>query len=294
MPPASSLNNLAGICLLKGKYKEAFGYLKRSDYYRQNENGNYGRVENLILYGNIYYRLGDLNSAISKYEECLDLSEDINQGYQIRYCYEQLAKIYEQKKDYKNALLTKSKYISIKDSVLNLQTHAKIAELEIAYETERKDRQIAEKNLDIRQKRDQLFLAFGIIVILIIMAIWIYRSQKLKRERIQREFEFEKKLKQTEFEKQLADDKVRISRELHDNIGSQLTFMIGSIDNLAFAEKDSKSLKKLSSLSEFGKNTLKELRTTIWAMKHEGAELNQLVLKLNELKQQVKHFELLE
>jgi len=282
-----SLNNLAGVYAIKGYYKKAFEFLQQSDKYREKEQGNYGRFTNQVMRGDIYYRMGKLDSAALIYEECLTNSQDNNHGYQIRYCYDQLTKIYKQKKEYKKAFATQSKFSAFKDSVLNFQTHTKIAELEIAYETEKKDREIAEKNLNIRQKSGQLYFALGIIVLLSIIALWIYRSQKLKRERIRRDLEIENKLKQAEYDKKLSEDKIRISRELHDNIGSQLTFIIGTIDNLIFSKKENIVFEKLGSLKNYSKNTLTELRNTIWAMKNEGAELNQLILKLNELKQQV-------
>ena len=283
-----SLNNLAGISAMQGNYSEAFKLLQRSDEYRNKEKGNYGRIENLIFYGEIYFRMEKLDSAITKFNQCLTISDTLDQSYSIRYCFEQLSKLYEQKKDYRNAFLNQRKYSAYKDSVLNIQTNSKIAELEIDYETEKKDRQIAEKNLKIRKRTDQLLLLAGIILLLASLSLWIYRSQKLRSERIQRELEYKNQLQQLELEKKLADEKVRISRELHDNIGSQLTFIVSSMDNLCYAEKEGKVLDKLTSLGTFGRNTLKELRNTIWAMKQEGADLSHLILKLNELKQQVK------
>ena len=66
----------------------------------------------------------------------------------------------------------------------------------------------------------------------------------------------------------MQEQRLRISRDLHDNIGSQLTFIISSIDNLKFVTKDvNEKLKdKLSSISSFTSDTIFQLRDTIWAM----------------------------
>ena len=85
-------------------------------------------------------------------------------------------------------------------------------------------------------------------------------------------------------EKKFAEEKLNISRELHDNIGSHLTFMISSVDNLVYQEKEQAKIDKLNNISNFGRNSMKDLRTTIWAMKHDGGTLQQLILKITELK----------
>lgn len=69
-------------------------------------------------------------------------------------------------------------------------------------------------------------------------------------------------------EKKLEQQRLKISRDLHDNIGSQLTFIISSIDNLKFLMKsnDEKVKEKLSTINNFAANTIAQLRDTIWAM----------------------------
>ena len=61
---------------------------------------------------------------------------------------------------------------------------------------------------------------------------------------------------------------MRISRDLHDNIGSQLTFIISSIDNLKFLTDaaNEKLRSKLSEINQFAGGTIGQLRDTIWAM----------------------------
>ena len=66
----------------------------------------------------------------------------------------------------------------------------------------------------------------------------------------------------------MQEQRLRISRDLHDNIGSQLTFIISSIDNLKYVTKDAnqKLKEKLSTISSFTSDTIYQLRDTIWAM----------------------------
>jgi len=283
-----TLNNLAGIYVLKGHYKNALQYAARSDDYRNKEKGEFGRALNLVLYGEIYNRMGDVQKSVDYFKRCLDKSLALQYKDLIGYSYMKLAELYEKKKDFRSALLNQKKYIAYKDSLLNTSTNARIAELEIAYETEKKDLQIAESKLELRRRNTLLLLTFIVIVALLSMALGIYRFQKLKREKLRKELELENRLKQFELENRLADEKLRIARELHDNIGSHLTFMISSADNLIYGIKESKIKERLMRLSQFGRETMRELRHSIWAMKHEEGDVSELVLKLNEIRQRLQ------
>ena len=73
---------------------------------------------------------------------------------------------------------------------------------------------------------------------------------------------------QIETQNKLNEQRLSISRDLHDNIGAQLTFIISSVDNIkyAFDIQNQKLDSKLQSISNFAKTTIVELRDTIWAM----------------------------
>ena len=282
-----SLNNIAGIYAMKGNYNEALGYLKESDKYRAKEKGDFGRAENLSLYGDIYRSMGDINSATDYYNRCLQLSHRLNYTYLVQYSYEQLAQLYESSGNNELALENYKKFYAYKDSIMSAETEVRITDLQLDYETEKKDREISEGKLQIEEKTNQLLLSAALILLLIMASVWIYKNQKTKRKRMRRELELNNQLKQAELEKTLADEKVRVSRELHDNIGSQLTFMISSLDNLTYTGPKGITTDKLNNLSTYGRNTLKELRNTIWAMNHEDADISEFILKLNDLKHQI-------
>jgi signal transduction histidine kinase len=173
------------------------------------------------------------------------------------------------------------------DSILNTETNEKIAELEIKFETEKKDKEISESKLRLKEQQEQIAIAVGFSLLLLIAIIIVYRFQRFKRKQIRKELELKNQLAKVEFENKISDEKLRISRELHDNIGSHLTFMISSIDNLTYTSNDDKYTSKLNNLSGFGRSTLNELRQTIWAMKRSESTIQEFILKLTELKKQI-------
>jgi signal transduction histidine kinase len=282
-----SLNKIAGIYANQKKFKEAFDYLALSDFYRNKEQGNYGKAENMALRADFYKYQGKNDSALYYYKLTLNLADSLNYNYLISYALENLSNIYLAKGDYKNAFEHYLKFTNYKDSLDNLEKNSRIAQLEIAYETEQKDKLIAQSELEIQQRNLWLVLALISIILIVSFSIFLYKNQQQKREIAIRDIELQNEIKRAQLERKLFDEKLRISRELHDNIGSQLTFIISSIDNITYANKANPNLTNLSALKEFSRSALFDLRNTIWAMKEEKGDFEKLYLKVNDFVQRL-------
>jgi signal transduction histidine kinase len=91
------------------------------------------------------------------------------------------------------------------------------------------------------------------------------------------------KLRQLAIDQQLVRERERISRELHDNIGTQLSYISNSIDWLVetpypFNKEEEKN--RLAAVNDTARNLVIDLRETIWAMKKEFILLDELADKL--------------
>jgi signal transduction histidine kinase len=94
---------------------------------------------------------------------------------------------------------------------------------------------------------------------------------------------YQMKSRSLEMKQQLVNERERISRELHDNIGSQLSYISNNIDWLtetqgSFSKEE--ETKRLSMINDTAKNLVADLRETIWAMKKESIMLDELADKL--------------
>jgi len=282
-----SLNKIAVLKASQDKFSEAFGYLNLSDSYRDKEFGNFGRMENLSFRADFLKMQKRTDEAIYAYEKAIKMAEEIDYAYMVLYCYKNLTELYKQKNQFEKALLYHQKYTTYKDSINNSETDAKVAQLEIAFETEQKDKLLAQNQFEIKSKTQQLTFLLITLVLLIAIIIGVYKFQQQRRKRVIQELEYKNQIQNSQLEKKMFSEKLNISRELHDNIGSQLTFLISSLDNITYSERSNILLPKLEKLKDFSRDALFDLRSTIWAMKQKDGDLEKLVLKINETIQRI-------
>ncbi|WP_299337133.1 tetratricopeptide repeat protein [uncultured Psychroserpens sp.] len=194
--------------------------------------------------------------------------------------------------NFSKARMHRQNFLTLKDSVFSKNNADAIADFEIKYETEKKEREIlvqraeiAEQELTIQKQNYQLYGSIGFALLLGLLGFLFYNQQKLKNNQLLKENELKDALLKIETQNRLQEQRLRISRDLHDNIGAQLTFIISSIDNLkyGFDIKDDKLNTKLNTISQFTTSTIYELRDTIWAM-------NKTEISVEDLKSRISNF----
>ncbi len=268
-----SLNNIGQAYLSKKEFKKAKPYFDEAFKIRTLRNDQNGLAENFGFYGDFYYQQNQFQQAIDNYLKSLFISEQINYTYLSQTNSEQLAIAYEQIGDYKNSLIYRKKFQAFKDQLLNEQSNKTIAQLEIQFDTEKKEKEIAQQNERIskhladEKQRNALLAGLSIAFILLtVLAVLIYRQQRFKQERLKEENRLKDAISEEQTKNKLHEERLRISRDLHDNIGSQLTFITSSMDNMKFITKEEKITNKLTDLTSFTRSTIGQLRDTIWAM----------------------------
>lgn len=188
------------------------------------------------------------------------------------------------------ALLMKQEIFSNEnaDAIANLETKFKVAEKERDLAETRAN--LAESELENEQKNIFIFGMIALAIVLALLGYLFYNQQKLKNSQLRKESELRSALAKIETQNQLQEQRLRISRDLHDNIGSQLTFIISSIDNLKFGLKDADaSIKgKLKYISNFTSQTIYELRDTIWAMNKTDISVEDLQARISNFIEKAK------
>lgn len=268
---AALYNNYGAILKDQYKTKEAISYFNKSLQIRTKLNDLYGVGSVNLNLGDLYLSSGNVNVAERFMRNGLNLAKKTNSNEQEMNAYKSLLSLFAVKRNTDSVLKYQKKYMVAQDSLFSSQITTEIAEIQEKYNTAEREKEIAQQKeqllkneLEIKNKNlFSLLLGSGFIVFSIISFSLYKRQQHKKRAYIN-----QLALKEAQSYNRLQDQRLRISRDLHDNIGSQLTFIISSIDNLKYLSDitNTKLHNKLSEINNFANTTISQLRDTIWAM----------------------------
>lgn len=279
-----TINDKRGLGISYNNLGQIFKLLKQSDssiYYLEKANKIYKALNskrllstNSSALGSAYNNNKEYQKAINHYNTALELVSD--DELMLKYKLQKLiADAYNNIKHYKMSSQFYSEALVTGDTIAKQNEKVATQEVFEKYQSAEKQKQIliqraeiAEQDLVIQQRNYQIFGLIGLAIILGIIGYLIYNQQELKNRQLQKENELKDALLKIETQNKLQEQRLRISRDLHDNIGAQLTFIISSIDNLkyGFDIEDEKLTQKLRTISDFTSGTIYELRDTIWAM----------------------------
>ncbi|MFY0602891.1 MAG: tetratricopeptide repeat protein [Flavobacteriaceae bacterium] len=267
--------HIAEVYMKKKKFALANQYFNDALTIRQKRNDTYGIADSQLYLGDLYFVQGNFKKAIQYYTKGEEFATKHHYFPLRKYALEFLYKSYDSISDLKKAFFYYKTFNKLKDSILNKNTNTRIAELEIQFQTLEKEKEIAkqkekllENELTLKTRNLYTLLLSAAFIILGIVSLGVYRRNQYKRKQLVKELALKDALATIKTQNRLQEQRLKISRDLHDNIGSQLTFIISSIDNLKYASKDFNTTfkEKLSTISTFTSDTIFQLRDTIWAM----------------------------
>ncbi len=268
-------NNYGNIYKEENNIKQALVYYQKAYDIRKKLSDDFGLASVIGNLGTIYFEIGQFKKAENYYFEGATLAKKIGAKELELSSYRGLLQLKSFLKQPDSTVFYQKKYDDLNDVIRNENVTKQITEIETKYETEKKEKEIAiqkeqllESKLKVKNRNLYAILITAILLILGVLYYGFYKRNKLKREQLEKEIDLKDALAIIKTQNQLQEQRLRISRDLHDNIGSQLTFIISSIDNLKFVTKDAneKLKNKLSSISSFTSDTIFQLRDTIWAM----------------------------
>jgi signal transduction histidine kinase len=264
-------NNYGTILNNQKQFDEAITLFKKSLRLREKLNDSYGIASVSQNIGDLYLTTGKTKEAELNIRRGLLLAKKTNAKELEMKAYKALVSFFAVQKNTDSILYYQKLYTIAQDSIFNSRVTKEVAEIQEKYDTSQREKEIAQQKeellkneLEIKNKNLTAILLGSGLLVFTIISFGLYKRQQHKK----REYKNKLALKEAQTYSKLQDQRLQISRDLHDNIGSQLTFIISSIDNLKFLTDatNEKLRTKLSEINQFATSTIGQLRDTIWAM----------------------------
>lgn len=208
--------------------------------------------------------------------------------------YYHLSTAYKGKSNFEKALQYFEMYKAIKDSIFNAKNVATIQDLNLKHQTEEKEQKIVLlenenklKALREQNQKQKTNYALAGIVILILVGAYVFNLY-LKRKKLHAQLikshaelkEMQQQLILIEREKEAENIRLRISRDIHDDIGHNLT-KIALLSDMTAGDKQIKSpeaVETLGRISDYSRNVNTSLSEIVWAISPKHDSLDSLIV----------------
>jgi signal transduction histidine kinase len=223
------------------------------------ETGNREQMaSSCIQLGSDYLKLNKNSEAFSYLNKGLSVAKEIGNINNIKDCYLSLSHFDSLRANWKSSLENYKMYIKYRDSLLNKETTKKTIHIQMQYEFDKKEslakaEQEKKDAIAMKELQKQKLIRNGLVggfVLLLIFAVIISIILR-QREKI----------------KLIKKERNRISGELHDDIGAELTRI--TVISQRLQEKknmDDEMQEKLGKISDAGKKVLGSIGEIIWTM----------------------------
>ena len=185
-------NNLGGLYSEERDYGLALFHLHRADSLKCQFEPREGIAGTPLALADLYVLMGRLAEAKRYLDRGLVLAEQVGIPEEIKLGLESAIKYYRAVSDYRHAFEYLRRYSTLKDSLLNIEKINSIEELEVKYESEKKEQEnklLEQKNelqqLRLTKQRDYMWGAVsGLLgVALIALLLWRRNREKDKHNR---------------------------------------------------------------------------------------------------------------
>lgn len=230
-----------------------------------------GLCNSYLGIGKIYEKEKKFQEALNSSNKALALAVETGNLNALNDCNLTLSRIYANMGNYKKAYEYENAYLTTYDSLFSDENSRKLTQMQMQYEFDKKeaatkaeqDKKNALSKAEIsRQKIIRNFSIAGVIVIIAVGGFIFYNFRKRKA---------------LESMQTLSNERLRISRELHDDIGSTL----GSIAVYSDVAKN-RSMKNqnpaevLSKIGTASRELIEKMSDIVWSLNPDNETFEQL------------------
>ena len=234
------------------------------------------------------------DESIRYARKSLDMTIPAGIIYMTSANYYHMSVAYKAKGNFEEALRYYEMHTAIKDSVFNAKNVATIQELNLKHQTKEKEQKIVLlenenklKALREQNQKQKTNYALAGIAILMLVGAYVFNLY-LKRKKLHAQLikshaelkEMQQQLILIEREKEAENIRLRISRDIHDDIGHSLT-KISLLSDMTASDKQINSpeaIETLGRISDYSRNVNASLSEIVWAVSPKHDSLDSLIV----------------
>lgn len=268
---SETINNIGGIYFYMGQLDSALVYYEKSLQITRENNDYSGLADGFNNLAAVYMNAEDFKNARLYLDSSLYYSQKYNYANAYLISLETYSYLYELENNLELSIDYLRKYHTAKDSIETISNRENINELEKKYQTEKKELALQEEVIKNKNKTLLLLVLIGAIVILIIIIVLVVQRRKMDRQ-----------TSTIAILHNLEAERARIARDLHDNLGAELTMISSKLDMKAFRTTNEADKKELAEIREVSTNANFVLRETIWSIHKQELTIEELYQKAEE------------
>jgi tetratricopeptide (TPR) repeat protein len=184
---ASLYNNLGIINWELGNPDVSFDFYRKSLAIREQSGDKAGIADVHYNLGLCYLLQKKTSKALSEIKIAFDMSNRINNIRGKLYSVEVLAQIYEEQKNFPQAVQMLQLFISLKDSIVEINRANEISRIELQYSLEKQLRESElQQQIIIAQKERKTLITISIAIFLLfslLVLLLLYRNQRIKNKK---------------------------------------------------------------------------------------------------------------
>jgi signal transduction histidine kinase/DNA-binding response OmpR family regulator len=264
--------NIGSVLVKQGKLELGLEHLNKALTLMENRRTHRSILSTLNEISLVKIQMGEGQGAKEVAEKVIYLAKEYEESDQLRDGYLNLSNSYTILKDYEKAHLFLEKYNALNDSLFGIEKTQQINELQIQYETEKKDQEISslQHEKEIAGAQRKIYFLIAAIVLLVMVGLYFNQRLRTKRNRLLLE-------KEKEVDRLKSNFFANISHEFR----TPLTLILGPIESMLAEIKDKNHQYQLGLMQRSASRLLRLINQILDLSKLESGQLELKVKEIN-------------
>jgi signal transduction histidine kinase len=250
------------------RYDEALKLYEESAALSKKIENEYLYLSVLINWARLHRDLKDSRREEEILLEALPIAEKLKANEQRYKIYKALGEIYLDRNENQKAKLLWNKYeiyhqryymdlrdrtIAKTDAIYDIKSEKQQTELY----RKKKDAELLQQQLKRKMENTWWIVLVSLLALTVITLVFYFVRRSLKKELLAQQQVFHA----------TNEERKRISYDLHDLVGSQLSFVVNNLELLAYSDKKNERINRTFMMSQ---EAMSSLRDTVWALHSEN------------------------